>query len=196
MHDQKNRDKRRQSVPALRVLPRSARAMVHWPEFGFRMLSSLRVLAGSWTIAAGATAVAALGTLAAYADRSRPLSDTIAAICAAALQSSPPEETAYLSENIDAMTKMMVDMSVRPSGNVDKDFVAMMVPHHQGAIAMAATVLRYGHNEQIKRLAQEIIVTQQQEISAMRLAVGEPLPASTPSPTVLRSPSPDVPGVR
>ena len=60
----------------------------------------------------------------------------------------------------------------------------MMVPHHQGAIDMAVAVLKYGHNEQLKRLAQEIIVTQQQEIAAMRFAVGEPLPPSTPSPTV------------
>ena len=59
----------------------------------------------------------------------------------------------------------------------------MMVPHHQGAIDMALAVLRYGHNAQIRRLAQEIIVTQQQEIAAMRLAVGEPLPPSVPSPT-------------
>jgi hypothetical protein len=48
---------------------------------------------------------------------------------------------------------------------------------------MAMAVLRYGHNAQIKRLAQEIIVTQQQEIAVMRLAVGESLPYSVPSPT-------------
>jgi hypothetical protein len=39
-------------------------------------------------------------------------------------------------------------------------------------------------------------VTQQQEISAMRLAVGEPLPASVPSPTVLPSAPLDVLGGR
>jgi uncharacterized protein (DUF305 family) len=81
------------------------------------------------------------------------------------------------------MTKMMADMSVMPTGDVDKDFVDMMVPHHQGAIDMAEAVLRYGHNPVIRRLAQEIIVTQQQEIAAMRRAVGEPLPPSVPSPT-------------
>ena len=47
---------------------------------------------------------------------------------------------------------------------------------------MAHIILRFGKNEQLKRLAQEIIVTQQQEIAAMRLAVGEPLPPSVPSP--------------
>jgi hypothetical protein len=48
---------------------------------------------------------------------------------------------------------------------------------------MAQAVLRYGRNPQIKRLAQEIIVTQQQEIVVMRLAVGEPTPPSAASPT-------------
>ena len=64
-----------------------------------------------------------------------------------------------------------------------RDFVAMMVPHHQGAIDMAQLVLQYGRNEQIRRLAQEIIVTQQQEIAAMYLAIGAPLPPPSPAPT-------------
>jgi Domain of unknown function (DUF305) len=59
----------------------------------------------------------------------------------------------------------------------------MMVPHHQGAIDMARVELKYGRNEQLRRLSQEIIVTQQQEIAAMRLAVGDPLPPSVASPT-------------
>jgi hypothetical protein len=42
--------------------------------------------------------------------------------------------------------------------------------------------LRYGHNEQLRRLCQEIIVTQSQEITTMHRAVGEPLPPSTPAP--------------
>jgi uncharacterized protein (DUF305 family) len=78
---------------------------------------------------------------------------------------------------------MMDDMAVKPAGDVDADFVAMMVPHHQGAIDMALAVLRHGRNPQIRRLAQEIIVTQQQEIAVMRLAVGQALPPSRPSPT-------------
>jgi len=91
-------------------------------------------------------------------------------------------ETPFLTENHVAMTKMMAAMEIKPSGDVDRDFVAMMVPHHQGAIDMAQAELRYGHNEQLRRLAQEIIVTQQQEIAAMWLAIGKPLPPSVPSP--------------
>jgi hypothetical protein len=52
-----------------------------------------------------------------------------------------------------------------------------MTPHHQGAIDMAQAELRYGRNEQLRRLAQEIIVTQQQEIAVMRLAIGQPPPS-------------------
>ena len=96
---------------------------------------------------------------------------------------SSGEEVRFLEANQAAMTSMMLAMNIRPSGDVDRDFVNMMVPHHQGAIDMAIAVLRNGNNKKIWRLAQEIIVTQQQEIAAMRLAVGEPLPPSHPSPT-------------
>jgi Domain of unknown function (DUF305) len=89
----------------------------------------------------------------------------------------------FLRENDAAMAKMMETMSVKPTGDVDRDFVAMMVPHHQGAIDMARAELRYGTNERLRRLAQEIIVTQQDEIAVMRLAVGDPLPPSAAAPT-------------
>ena len=92
------------------------------------------------------------------------------------------DEARFLAENDTAMTKMMDGMSVKPRGNVDEDFVAMMVPHHQGAIDMAQAELRYGHNEQLRRIAQEIVVEQQQEIVAMRLALDQPLPPSAPAP--------------
>ena len=64
------------------------------------------------------------------------------------------EESPFLSENDAAMNKMMANMTVKPTGDVDRDFVAMMVPHHQGAIEMAQAELGYGHNEQLRRLAQ------------------------------------------
>jgi Domain of unknown function (DUF305) len=47
---------------------------------------------------------------------------------------------------------------------------------------MAQAELRYGRNEPLRRMAQEIIVTQLQEITAMRLSLGQPLPPSLPSP--------------
>ena len=83
----------------------------------------------------------------------------------------------------DASAKMHRDMTVSLSGDADIDFVRGMIPHHQGAIDMAVAYLRYGHNEQLRRIAQEIIVDQQQEIAAMRLALGQPLPVDAAVPT-------------
>jgi Domain of unknown function (DUF305) len=124
----------------------------------------------------------------------------VVAIVPAASQSASPSaasrsEAAFLQENDAAMSKMMAGMAIKPSGDVDRDFVNMMVPHHQGAIDMAIAVLRYGHNEQIRRLAQEIVVNQQQEIAAMRIAVGEPLPPSAPAPTAPSDGRPTMPGM-
>ena len=122
------------------------------------------------------------GLLTACSERSQSLADYIAAICATHFRDASSAEMPFLTDNVSAMSKMMVDMGITPSGDIDRDFVAMMVPHHQGAIEMAQAELRYGRNERLRRMAQEIIVTQQQEIGAMRLAVGEPLPPSAPAP--------------
>jgi uncharacterized protein (DUF305 family) len=129
--------------------------------------------------------VAAAAFVAGAEIHSQPVTISPITICSTETQARFPEETPYLAENDATMGRMMSGMVIKPTGDVDRDFVAMMSPHHQGAIEMAQAVLCNGHNEQIRRLAQEIIVTQQQEIAAMRLAVGEPLPPSVPSPTQL-----------
>jgi hypothetical protein len=100
-----------------------------------------------------------------------------------------PNEDAFVAENAVAMNKMMMDMSPKPTGDIDHDFVTTMAPHHQGAIDMALAELHHGQNERLKRIAQEIIVTQQQEIVAMKLAIGDPLPPQSASPTGFGEPT-------
>jgi uncharacterized protein (DUF305 family) len=69
----------------------------------------------------------------------------------------------------DAMTVMDSGMKNAPmTGDPDHDFAAMMIPHHQGAVDMAKVELLYGKDPVLRRLAQEIIVTQKQEIEVMR----------------------------
>lgn len=92
------------------------------------------------------------------------------------------DEQPFLAGNDAAMQTMMAGMAIKPTGDVDRDFVSMMIPHHQGAIDMAILELRYGTSPRLKAIAQEIVVTQQQEIAAMRLAVGEPIRPATASP--------------
>jgi uncharacterized protein (DUF305 family) len=64
--------------------------------------------------------------------------------------------------------KMMQDMSADYTGNADKDFVAHMIPHHQGAIEMAQVELKYGKDPELKRLARNIIKAQHDEIAFMK----------------------------
>src|SRR4030088_2208565 len=98
-------------------------------------------------------------------------------------RSDYPNEQPFLSKSAPAMNKMMADMTIKPTGDVDRDFVAMMVPHHQGAIEMAKAELKYGHNELLRRLAKVIIANQQQEITVMRLAVDDERPLSPDAST-------------
>lgn len=67
------------------------------------------------------------------------------------------------------MEKMTIDMH-QPvmTGNADVDFLAMMIPHHQGAVEMARLVLLYGNDPLVRQLAEEIIASQQVEIAAMQ----------------------------
>jgi uncharacterized protein (DUF305 family) len=87
------------------------------------------------------------------------------------------DEQELVVDNELALSKMSLDMSVDPTGDVDRDFVAMMVPHHQGAIDVAHAELKYGHNEDLRRIAQSIIAQRETEMSAMRAAVRQLVPA-------------------
>jgi hypothetical protein len=90
-------------------------------------------------------------------------------------------EASFMAENQAAMRKMMMDMAVKPSGNVDADFTAMMIPHHQGAVDMAEAELHYGHNKKLRWIARNIIAGQRRQIGAMKAALGRPLSEATSS---------------
>lgn len=79
-------------------------------------------------------------------------------------RSSDPVISAYQAAN----EKMHRDMMITFTGDADRDFVAGMIPHHQGAIDMAEVVLKYGRDPEIRKLAQEIIGAQQKEIAWMK----------------------------
>jgi len=66
------------------------------------------------------------------------------------------------------MKAMMEAMEAVPmSGDADRDFLAMMIPHHQGAIDMARLALMHGRDPLTRQLAEEIIASQQAEIASM-----------------------------
>jgi hypothetical protein len=94
-----------------------------------------------------AVAVVALGAAAFAAGRESQRSSVVIpfTICSTETEAAFPAEAPHLAENDAAMNKMMSAMVIRPTGDVDRDFVSMMTPHHQAA---------EGHAEKPGRIAQ------------------------------------------
>jgi uncharacterized protein (DUF305 family) len=85
-------------------------------------------------------------------------------------------ERQLMFDNDLAVSKMSREMLAKPTGDVDRDFAGMMIARDQGAIDMARAELKYGRNDELRRLAQNIIAGQQREISAMQRAIGATSP--------------------
>lgn len=77
--------------------------------------------------------------------------------------------TAFAREMGASMARMMQAMHASaPTGNPDADFLAMMIPHHVGAVDMARLVLQHGRDPITRQLAEEIIAGQTVEIESMQ----------------------------
>ena len=81
------------------------------------------------------------------------------------------------------MARMMQDMHEPGyTGNPDRDFLAMMIPHHEGAVDMARLVLIHGRDPLVRQLAEEIIAGQTIEIAGMRGRMAVLLQGPNPQP--------------
>ena len=102
--------------------------------------------------------------------------------------------TAFQRDMDSGMAKMMTDMhSPGYSGNADVDFLAMMVPHHQGAVEMARLVLLHGRDPATRLLAEEIIAGQTIEIQSMQRRL---ISLRQPNPVVAENEFPVLGGTR
>lgn len=80
----------------------------------------------------------------------------------------------FAAEMNAGMAKMMSDMHAPDySGDPDIDFLAMMIPHHEGAVDMARLVLQHGTDPVTRKLAEEIIASQRVEIEGMQRRLGD-----------------------
>ena len=69
---------------------------------------------------------------------------------------------------VTSMETMMKNMAVKPTGDPDRDFVDMMMPHHVGAVDMAKVELKYGKDPMLLKLAADIVKAQESEIAEMQ----------------------------
>jgi uncharacterized protein (DUF305 family) len=69
----------------------------------------------------------------------------------------------------ESMNSMMEKMnSMKMTGNTDKDYVMMMIPHHECAVSMAEAELAHGKQMELKKIAQNIITDQKKEITEFK----------------------------
>jgi uncharacterized protein (DUF305 family) len=71
-----------------------------------------------------------------------------------------------LMQSNETMMKAMQDMQM--TGEVDKDFATMMIDHHQGAVDMAKAQLQHGTDPEMRRMAEDIIASQEKEIATFK----------------------------
>ncbi|MPW18946.1 DUF305 domain-containing protein [Paraburkholderia sp. CNPSo 3157] len=111
------------------------------------------------------SAIAALGLTAGTASAQQG-----ASMPGMAMSSSPDAGSSGSTPAFKAADQKMMQQMQAPNytGDADKDFVAHMIPHHQGAIDMAEVELKYGKDPEMKKLAHNIIKAQKEEIALMQ----------------------------
>lgn len=67
-----------------------------------------------------------------------------------------------------SMEQMIAMLKTKTGDDFDRTFIEMMIPHHQGAIAMARIAKHEAQNEELQNMAEEMIDEQRGEIRTLK----------------------------
>ncbi|WP_395942471.1 DUF305 domain-containing protein [Brevundimonas sp.] len=107
------------------------------------------------------------------------LRDTSAANHAAAARTTAESQASHTGHDKTGPThgdrafaaseaEMHEKMAAASGQTVDQAYVAKMIAHHEGAVAMAQVALRDSRDPEIRRMAQVVVDTQTREIAEMK----------------------------
>jgi len=109
-----------------------------------------------------ATSLSVMATSFALAQNPKPGSEA---------RTKDADEQQFLFDIDLAVSNISRSMLTMPADDIDRDFVNVMVPHHQGTIDMASAEIKYGHNDELRQLARRMVSQQKLEISSLRHAL-------------------------
>ena len=113
------------------------------------------------------TAFAALvivGGLSAQAQQNQP---------AASHSHTSADQNPAGQDYMQAMQRMQQNMPKQMTGDADRDFAMMMLPHHQSAVDMAKAELQHGKDPTLRKMAEDIVRSQEKEISELSEWLGK-----------------------
>jgi uncharacterized protein (DUF305 family) len=110
-----------------------------------------------------------------HAAATRTTAETQAAGHAGHAKAGPtPGDQAFAASEAEMHEKM----AAASGQTVDQAYVAKMIAHHEGAVAMAKVALRDSRDPEIRRMAQIVVDTQTREIAEMKAWAPTSAPAN------------------
>ena len=110
-----------------------------------------------------------------HAAATRTTAETQAASHAGHAKSGPtPGDQAFAASEAEMHEKM----AAASGQTIDQAYVAKMIAHHEGAVAMAQVALRDSRDPEIRRMAQIVVDTQTREIAEMKAWAPTTAPAN------------------
>lgn len=83
-------------------------------------------------------------------------------------EATPSSDSQSFVADLNSSMSAMIDNTIKVHNDTDKDFAEQMIPHHRSAVDMAKVYLKYGKNQQLLKLSNDIVRNQNSEIAMLQ----------------------------